>query len=440
VSAAPATRFVLPPALCASRPAEARGLARDEVRLLVAERDRITHVSFRDLGRFLTAGDLLVVNVSGTRAAAVDGVRRTGGPGDGAPVVVHFSVPLDDGTWVVELRSAPAGADPVLDAAPGEQIELPAGAGLVLVDPYPGPSSRLCHRLSPGIGGGHRPGGGYGCREGTAGGHPAARRLWRAAVATGGSRSVEALLGHEGRPVRYGYVSGQWPLAAYQTVFATEPGSAEMPSAGRPFTAELVTRLVAGGIVIAPIVLHTGLSSQERGEPPQPERFRVPATTARLVNWTRRAGGRVVAVGTTVTRALESAVQPDGSVAGAQGWTELVLGPDRPARVVSGLVTGLHAPEASHLQLLEAVAGPELVQRTYDAALEHRYLWHEFGDACLLLPDGPRPQCHVAKEDGTSGRTMSRSSCLPVQMWCVPSGSTARRSSSCRGWPASSHR
>jgi S-adenosylmethionine:tRNA ribosyltransferase-isomerase len=387
VNAGPATQFVLPSELSASRPAEARGLARDEVRLLVAERDRITHASFRDIGRFLAAGDLLVVNVSGTLAAAVDGVRRT--ERAGAPVVVHFSAPLDDGTWVVELRSAPAGAAPVLDAAPGERVELPAGAGLVLLDPYPGLRPARCAGPYSSPSPCPWPHGGIdrGRRRRTAGRHPVANRLWRAAVATGdGFRSVEAFLDRAGRPVRYGYVTGEWPLASYQTVFATEPGSAEMPGAGRPFTAELVTRLVAAGIVVAPIVLHTGLSSQEQGEAPQAERFRVPPATARLVNCTRRAGGRVVAVGTTVTRALESAVRPDGSATAAQGWTELVLGPDRPARVVGGLVTGLHAPEASHLQLLEAVAGPELVQRAYDAALEHRYLWHEFGDVCLLLP------------------------------------------------------
>ena len=159
-----------------------------------------------------------------------------------------------------------------------------------------------------------------------------------------------------------------------------------MPSAGRPFTEQLVTRLVAGGVVVAPVLLHTGVSSLEAGEPPQAERFRVPAATASLVNHTRRAGGRVVAVGTTVTRALETVAHPDGTVAEGQGWTDLVLGPDRPARVVDGLVTGWHAPGASHMLLLEAVAGPGLVRQAYDAALEARYLWHEFGDSCLLLP------------------------------------------------------
>jgi S-adenosylmethionine:tRNA ribosyltransferase-isomerase len=137
---------------------------------------------------------------------------------------------------------------------------------------------------------------------------------------------------------------------------------------------------------VLPLVLHTGVSSPEVHEPPSPERFAVPEVTARLVTATRRAGGRVVAVGTTVTRALETATGDDGRTRAAEGWTDLVLGPDRPARAVTGLVTGLHAPEASHLLLLEAVAGVDLVRRAYDAAVAERYLWHEFGDSMLFLP------------------------------------------------------
>ena len=340
---APATRFALPAELSATGPPEARGLSRDEVRLLVADGRRVRHARFRDLDRFLHAGDLLVVNTSGTLPAALPAGDR----------VVHVATALDDGTWLVELRTGPDGAHPVLSAEPGDALELPGGTSLTLLDPHGPPSA-------------------------------AGVRLWRArpwpATAPG------PVLARHGRPVRYGYVAGDWPLDAYQTVFATEPGSAEMPSAGRPFTDRLVTRLVARGVVVAPVLLHTGLSSLEAHEPPAAERYRVPAATARLANHTRDRGGRVVAVGTTVTRALESAAAPDGTVRAASGWTDLVLGPDRPARAVDGLVTGLHAPDASHLLLLEAVAGPELVQQAYAAALRDRYLWHEFGDASLLLP------------------------------------------------------
>ena len=184
----------------------------------------------------------------------------------------------------------------------------------------------------------------------------------------------------------YRYLAGHYPLADSQTVFADEPGSAEMASAGRPFTAELVLRLAVRGVAVAPVVLHAGVSSPELHEPPLPERFRVPPSTAALVNATRAAGGRVVAVGTTVTRALESAAEQDGTVVARSGWTDLVLGPHRPARVVTGLVSGLHAPEASHLLLLEAVAVPDDVRRAYAAAVREQYLWHEFGDSSLFLP------------------------------------------------------
>jgi S-adenosylmethionine:tRNA ribosyltransferase-isomerase len=189
-----------------------------------------------------------------------------------------------------------------------------------------------------------------------------------------------------GHPIGYSYLRGSWPLSAYQTVFAWEPGSAEMPSAGRPFSTSLVTALVSQGVVVAPITLHCGVSSLESGEPPLAEPYRVPEVTAELVNATRAAGRRVVAVGTTVTRALETLAAPDGWVSAGAGWTDLVLGPDRPARVVDGIITGWHEPGASHLSLLEAVAGRELVARAYDEALRTGYLWHEFGDSCLLLP------------------------------------------------------
>ena len=374
--------------LAASQPPEARGLGRDGVRLLVATPDGMVHARFGDLPRFLSAGDLLVINTSATIAAAVDGRR-----GDGRPVVVHFSSPLDEGTpwagsldgrspgegtrdkgtpsggparegapgetqWLVELREDAAATGPVTDAAPGESITLPAGGSLTLLRRYPG---------------------------------PAAIRMWAASVAAGGD--VGAFLARRGQPIRYSYVPDPWPLPAYQTVFARTPGSAEMPSAGRPFTAGLVTDLAAAGVVIAPITLHAGVASLEAGEPPLPERFAVPEPTAQLVNLTRTEGRRVVAVGTTCTRALESAADAGGTVHARHGWTDLVLGAGHPARIVSGLVTGWHDPEASHLALLEAVAGQQLVHAAYLEAERAGYLWHEFGDSCLLLPPlpgGPR--------------------------------------------------
>jgi S-adenosylmethionine:tRNA ribosyltransferase-isomerase len=332
--------FVLPEGLEATEPPPAR----DGVRLLVASADGVRHARFSQLGEFLASGDLVVVNTSATIAAAVDGARA------GAGVEVHFSAELDDGAWVVEVRPAGVSTGPVADLRPGEVITLAAGATLIVDRPRPAGQARL----------------------------------WEARPRIEGE--VSRFLARHGRPIRYSYVPRPWPLPEYQTVFAREPGSAEMPSAGRPFTEQVVTELVTRGVTVAPVVLHTGVSSQEPGEPPQPERFRVPAATARLVNSARQAGGRVIAVGTTVTRALESAADPDGSVLPRHGWTDLVLGPSRPARAVTGIVTGWHAPGASHLALLVAVAGTDLVERAYGEALRSGYRWHEFGDSCLLLP------------------------------------------------------
>jgi S-adenosylmethionine:tRNA ribosyltransferase-isomerase len=343
--------FTLPDELSAPAPPEQRGVARDQVRLLVARGHDTEHARFADLARFLDPGDLVVVNTSATLAAAVDGVRV-----DGGEVVVHFSTALDNGRWLVEVRPRVGATGPVPDAHAGERIILPVGVALTLLEEH--------------------------------------GRLWQAELVVEGG--VEAYLARHGRPITYSYVRGHWPVSAYQTVFAHDPGSAEMPSAGRPFTASLVTELVSAGIGVAPITLHTGVSSLEEGEPPLAERYRVPAATARLVNLTKASGGRIVAVGTTVTRALETVAAVDGWIASGSGWTDLVLGPQRPARVVDGLITGWHAPGASHLLLLEAVAGPELVAAAYRDALGEGYLWHEFGDSCLLLPDRAQSIVHAA--------------------------------------------
>ncbi|MFI6041347.1 S-adenosylmethionine:tRNA ribosyltransferase-isomerase [Nocardia sp. NPDC051321] len=332
--------FVLPPERNAVAPPEARGLARDEVRLLVAG-DHLTHARFRELPQHLRPGDLVVVNNSATLAAAVDG--RMGGK----PIAVHFATWLDDGGWVVEVRTTARTPYPGEELSAGMVIQLPEGARATLRAPW------------------------------LAG----ARRLWVVDVST----DPRCLLEVYGYPITYSYVPQRWSISYYATVFGRIPGSAEMPSAARPFTERLVLDLIAAGVGIAPITLHTGVSSPEAGEPPSPERFVVSDSTARTVNDAKAAGGRIIAVGTTVTRALETAADPSGRVRAARGWTELVLGDDRPAHVVDGLITGWHAPGASHLDLLVAVAGEDTVHAAYSAALDTGYLWHEFGDSALLL-------------------------------------------------------
>lgn len=367
---APAVR--VPQELSARVPVEQRepGLDRDGVRLLVSRGTEVSHHAFAQLPGLLRAGDLLVVNTSATLAAAVDG--RVGH----ARVVVHFSTRGDDGRWAVELREpdgrgttrarAEVTGLPRARAREGEgvrgrgcgglagaRVRLPGGARLVLEEPL---SAR-------------------------------GERLWWARVS---GAEVPALLREHGRPIRYSYTARDQPLSVYQTVFALPSGdgtgSAEMPSAARPFTARLVAELVSRGVQFAPVTLHTGVASAESHEPPYPERFAVSEASARLINAVRAGDGRVVAVGTTAVRAVESAAGADGVVRARAGWTDLVVTPERGVRVVEGLLTGLHEPEASHLLMLEAVAGRAAIDRGYEAAVRGRYLWHEFGDVHLLLP------------------------------------------------------
>ncbi|MFE0417624.1 S-adenosylmethionine:tRNA ribosyltransferase-isomerase [Streptomyces tendae] len=352
----------VPQELSARVPVEQRepGLDRDGVRLLVSRGTEVSHHGFAELPGLLRAGDLLVVNTSPTLAAAVDG--RVGH----ARVVVHFSTRGDDGRWAVELRE-PDGRGTTraraeaLERAEGRgcgglagtRVRLPGGVRLVLDEPL---SAR-------------------------------GERLWWARVS---GAEVSALLREHGRPIRYSYTERDQPLSVYQTVFALPyadgTGSAEMPSAARPFTARLVAELVSRGVQFAPVTLHTGVASAESHEPPYPERFAVPRASARLINAARAGAGRVVAVGTTAVRAVESAAGADGVVRARAGWTDLVVTPERGVRVVEGLLTGFHEPEASHLLMLEAVAGRAAIDRGYEAAVRGRYLWHEFGDVHLLLP------------------------------------------------------
>src|SRR5579883_1583842 len=347
--------FELPPQLEASEPPEASGLARDEVRLMVSYRSKnqVVHTQFRQLGDFLEAGDLLVINTSGTMNAAIRWQRE-----DGTPVEVHLSTHLPDDLWTVEVRASLGKmTHPLFSMRAGEMVRLDGDGEVVLHAPY---------------------------RPGNRGPVEGRQRLWIASLHL--PQTLQDYLARYGFPIRYSYVREQWPLEYYQTVYATEMGSAEMPSAGRGFTTELITQLVAGGVLVVPLVLHTGVSSLEDHEPPYEEYYRVPSSTARAVNAVRASGGRVLAVGTTVVRALETVADERGTVHPGEGWTDLVISPQRGLRAVDGLLTGLHEPRSSHLAMLQALAGREHLEKTYAAALHEGYLWHEFGDLHLILP------------------------------------------------------
>ncbi|NNN36530.1 S-adenosylmethionine:tRNA ribosyltransferase-isomerase [Streptomyces sp. S3(2020)] len=370
------TALHVPEELSARIPAEQRGpgLDRDAVRLLVSRGTEVAHHAFAELPRLLRAGDLLVVNTSPTLAAAVDG--RIGH----ARVVVHFSTRGDDGRWAVELRDPDErGTTRARAGGPeGTEVRLPGGMRLRLEEPLSAVGGRLWWARVSGAGG---------SRTAT----EAVDGLTTVSGQAGAGARVGGLLREYGRPIRYSYTERDQPLSVYQTVFALPSsdgaGSAEMPSAARPFTARLVAELVSRGVQFAPVTLHTGVASAEAHEAPYPERFAVPEASARLINAVKAGDGRVVAVGTTAVRAVESAVGADGAVRARAGWTDLVVTPERGVRVVDGLLTGLHEPEASHLLMLEAVAGRAAIDRAYTEALRGLYLWHEFGDVHLILPE-----------------------------------------------------
>jgi S-adenosylmethionine:tRNA ribosyltransferase-isomerase len=342
----------------ATEPPEARGLRRDEVRLMVSHaQGRVEHLRFHELPRALRAGDLLVVNASGTLKASLPGTRSFG-----MRVELHLSTLLPGGLWVVEVRErSTAGSTALRLSLAGEVLHLPEGGRASLLTPYPFTGDLF-----------------------------AQSRLWAAVLEL--PRPLDEFLERHGAPIRYSYVPKPWPLAYYQTVFATDPGSAEMPSAGRPFTHDLVRTLRAAGVNVAPLVLHTGVSSLEDHEPPYDERFRVPLSTATAVNRTRQAGHRVIAVGTTVVRALETVTDDLGVAHPGEGWTDLMIGDEHAVRSVDGLLTGFHEPQATHLSLVRGVLnslqeeGGRFMTRAYEEASYYDYLWHEFGDSHLILP------------------------------------------------------
>jgi S-adenosylmethionine:tRNA ribosyltransferase-isomerase len=349
----PLLNFTLPSTLEAGEPPEVRGLERDEVRLMVSyiSTNRVVHTRFRQIGDFLESGDVLVINTSGTLNAALPATRW-----DGTLLELHLSTHLPTNQWVVEMRAYQDNREkatkPFNNIYPGESFVLPAGASVTFHSPYAPAHAR--------------------------------RRLWLATLNL--PETVHDYLDQHGFPIRYSYVKEGWPLSYYQTVFATEMGSAEMPSAGRAFTPELLTRLIAKGIQITPLLLHTGVASTEHDEPVYEEYYKVTESTARLINSAHQAHKRVIAVGTTVVRALETVTDSSGVTYPGEGWTDILITPQRGVHAVNGMLTGLHEPLSTHLAMLEALTGRAHLEITYREALKENFLWHEFGDLHLILP------------------------------------------------------
>jgi S-adenosylmethionine:tRNA ribosyltransferase-isomerase len=331
-----------PPSQRAALPAELRGLRRDGARLCVVEGDsrRIGHTVVAGLSNYLQAGDVLVVNSSRTLPAAI-AMRREGG----ATVQIRLTA-LRDGLHGIAVGTTPPHHSVALRI--GERLR--AATGLVL-------------RVS-------------GCRDDVP-------LLWRLTVEAGDH--VDSLL-RAGEPIRYSYVPDPIPLEHYQTVYAGVPGSVETPSAGRHLTWELLGQLRQRGVAVTDIVLHCGLSSLQDDDadarkPLVEEWFEVGEHAERAISGARR----VVAVGTTVVRALETAAAADGRVRAMRGWTELKIAPSAKLRVVDALLTGLHEPPATHLDMLGAFIDQDLLGQAYAEVREGGYLWHEFGDAMLIV-------------------------------------------------------
>lgn len=337
--------------LVAAEPPELRGGSRDAVRLLVstpgsrsgkASAGEHHHSRFVNLANFLNPADLLVVNRSGTLSASLTATGKFGA------FLLNLSSHYGGGVWLAEPRWSFEQPGP-LPLGAGDALTV-AGLPATLLHPYPG-----------------------------------LPRLWFIHI----DGDVEAAMVRAGAPIRYGYVRTPLSLESYQTIFADRPGSAEMPSAARPFSERVLRCLDAKGIARAAITLHTGVSSLEASETLYPEPYSVPAETVAAVETAKANGGRVIAVGTTVVRALESAWYQDdgkGTLRASEGFTRLYLRPGRTLNVVDGLITGFHDPEASHLEMLHALAGEDLIREAYAEAVRGGYLWHEFGDSHLILP------------------------------------------------------
>ena len=342
--------FTLPPELSAKEPPERRGLARDEVRLMVIERESsvVTHTRFNHLGQFLRAGDLLVFNSSRTLPASLEGCAAPAGP----CIELRLAEHLPDDSWLA-LLLCQAGDPFACGLRAGMQIDFGEGLTGTVEDR----DTRI-------------------------------QRLWRIRFSKSGTELIN-LFYRLGRPIRYEYVSAPWDLDYYQTVYAREPGSAEMPSAGRAFTWRLLLDLKRRGVETAYLVLHTGLSSYMDDEldaqhPASEEEYFISASAAERIARAKAQGARVIAVGTTVVRALESVADEDGRVAAGHGYTQLHIAAGHKLKTVDGLLTGMHEPEASHLDLLTAFLPAEKIRDAYQEAVRMGYLWHEFGDLNLI--------------------------------------------------------
>ncbi|MEO8110925.1 MAG: S-adenosylmethionine:tRNA ribosyltransferase-isomerase [Ginsengibacter sp.] len=342
-------QFDLPPNLACPKPTEERKIKRDEVRLLVTTKSgSIGHTIFNHLTTFLKEGDVLVVNTSATIPSALPILLPNDKKGK-----LHFSTKLNDKQWLVEIREITGNKTKRWKEGKEEMVfHLPTLTAITLKQKFYKNDKWL--------------------------------DLWIAEF--NNDLHVENYLEAFARPIQYEHLEKQYPLSYYQTFFSFHPGSSEMPSAGRGFTPGLIERLLKKGIVIVPVLLHTGVSSLEEYETPYPEYMEIDPVAAAVINTAKRENRRIIGVGTTVVRAVESAANEQAIVTPSQGKTELFIDENYSMKIINGLLTGFHEPKATHLNMLQAIAGYGHIERAYHAAIEGGYYWHQFGDLHLILP------------------------------------------------------
>jgi len=335
--------FEIPPFLNAKMPPERRGVRRDHVKLMIQDRQtgQTNHDIFFNLDLYLSKGDVVVLNSSRTVPAILlaDLYRNKNCIQKG--IEVRLARRKNGHTW--EALAVSAG--------------IKNGDFLVLSSTLHGVVSRASTN-TPFI------------------------TIQFSKQGTALYDEIYAL----GEPVRYEYINNPWELNYYQTVFATQPGSVEMPSAGRAFSWELLFKLQKKGIHLVFIQLHTGLSyllddKWDHSPIENYEEYNIPKEAWDTILRAKVERRRVIAVGTTVVRAMETAAL-DGCL---QGWTNLYIKPTYNLKIADGIITGLHEPEASHLDLLSAFTEKDLLCNAYQEALKEGYLWHEFGDMNLIL-------------------------------------------------------
>ncbi|MFK7936460.1 MAG: S-adenosylmethionine:tRNA ribosyltransferase-isomerase [Saprospiraceae bacterium] len=340
--------FNLPNHLACPKPTELRNISRDDVRLLVTSDNGVEeHTYFRNFTDYLKAGDVLVVNTSATQLAAFPIVLPNGKKGR-----IHFSTQMNNTEWLAEIRVIKGNKTVRWQAGEVNMVfELAAGLTIQLKSNFYESRTML--------------------------------NLWRVEIKT--VRDFQSYRNEYGQPIRYENLDKPYPLDYFQTFFSFHAGSSEMPSAGRGFTPELIDKLLQKGVVFAPILLHTGVSSLEENESPYPEYFEVNPITAAILNHAKSNDNRIISVGTTAIRAVESATNEVGKVISQKGHTNLYIKSDYQMKTVNSLLTGFHEPKASHLHMLQALAGVRHIARAYTAAIDHAYYWHQFGDLHLIL-------------------------------------------------------